>query len=471
MEARTPHWRAVVLPVSFALACIVLTVATWVAFGGSLPFEPQGYRFYMPLPQATSVYEDTSVRIAGIPVGKVVGVSRSGPRGARALVQMQPAYSPVRAGARAIVRSKTLLGEGYIEMTPGPAGAPAIQDGGTLAARQVAPTQQLFDVLRIFTPRTRGQIRSLFTGLAAALRGRSGALGDSIAQAGPTAANLTAIADALNGQRASVERLIADSGTVLSALGTREGVIQAAVRAGNAVLNVTAARDAALRATVSALPPFLRELRAASNTLSAASGDIGAGVGAIESATPELVPALRAIDAATPTFTELFERLPATLAAGDRALPELTRILRAARPALGAVYPAARQLIPVLQLLSVDRNSVVGSLANAAQIQNGVLDAPGIGPVHYAAGAVTIWNETVGGWVHKLPTNRSNPYPAPDSENNIANGGLRAFDCRNTGNPLVLPPTGSGAPPCLLQGPWKFEGKSAYYPRLKEAGP
>lgn len=73
--------------------------------------------------------------------------------------------------------------------------------------------------------------------------------------------------------------------------------------------------------------------------------------------------------------------------------------------------------------------------------------------------------------MHKLPTNRSNPYPAPSAEGDIATGGLRAYDCRNTGNPLVIPPTDTGSPPCKVQGPWTFDGKSAYYPRLQEAGP
>jgi phospholipid/cholesterol/gamma-HCH transport system substrate-binding protein len=471
MEARTPHWRAVVLPVAFALACAILTIATWVAFGGSIPFEPQGYRFYMPLPQATNVYEDTSVRIAGVTVGKVISVSRSGRAGAKALVQIDSQYAPVRAGATAIVRAKTLLGEGYIEMAPGPRTASAVPDGGSLAATQVRPTQQLFDVLRIFTPGTRAQVRSMFAGLAAATDGRSEAISDSLADAAPTATNLTTIADTLNGQSTALARLIADSGTVLSALGAREGVIQSAVRSGNAVFGVTAERNAGLAATVAALPAFLSELRSASGTLGATSSEIGAGVGALEQATPELVPALQAIDAATPTFRQLFERLPAALSAGERELPALDRILAAARPALAVLYPTVRQLIPVLQLLSADRTSVVGSLANAAQINNGVLMAPQIGPVHFSAGAVTIWNETIAGWVHKLPTNRSDPYPAPSAEGDIATGGLRAYDCRNTGNPLVIPPTGTGAPPCKVQGPWTFDGKSAYYPRLQEAGP
>jgi virulence factor Mce-like protein len=471
MEARTPHWRAFVLPLSFALACVVLTIATWVSFGGSLPFQPEGYRIYLPLPRATNIYQDTSVRIAGISVGKVVGVSRSGARGARALIELKPQFAPVRTGATAIVRAKTLLGEGYIEIAPGSPDAPPVPDGGTLGAGQVKPTEQLFDVLRTFTPPTRARIRSMFAGLAAATLNRSQALSDSIAYAGPTADNLATIAETLDGQGASLTHLVADTGTVLSALGRRAGVIETAVRAGNDVLAVTAQRNQALRATIVAFAPFLHELRAASTTLGAASGDIGAGVGALERATPQLVPAVTAIDRATPTFRELFLKLPPVLAAGDQELPALNRILDTGQLTLGALYGAMRQLIPVLQLISLDRTSVIGSLANSGQIQNGVMMAPGIGPTHYAAGAVTLWNESLGGWVKKLPTNRSNPYPGPNSEADIAHGGLRAFDCRNTGNEEYLPPTGTGAPPCLVQGPVAFNGQRNYYPRLQETGP
>lgn len=470
MDTRTPHWRSLLVPAGFALACVTLMIATWAAFGGSLPFQAQGYRFYMPLPAATNIYQDTSVRMAGITVGRVINVSRAG-AGARALIEISSRYAPLRAGARGVVRSKTLLGEGYIELAPGPRAAPAIPDGGTLARTHVMPTQQLFDVLRIFTPRTRAQIRSTFTGLAAALRGRSGSISSSLAHAAPTFTNLGQIAQTLVQESGSLQSLISDSGTVLSALGTREGVIESAIREGDAALTATARSRQGLRATVAALPPFLTQLRSAATTATAAAPDISAGVAALNRATPELVPALEAIDAAAPVFRTLFERLPAILGDGEQDLPALDRVLAAARPALAPVYTAARQLIPVFALLSADRNSVYGSLANAAQIQNGVVTAPGVGEIHYAAGALTLWNETVGGWIKKLPTNRSNPYPAPDTEGDIAIGGLRAFDCRNTGNPLYLPPTGTGAPHCLLQGPWEFNGKSAYYPRLQEAGP
>ncbi|MEA2314170.1 MAG: phospholipid/cholesterol/gamma-HCH transport system substrate-binding protein, partial [Solirubrobacteraceae bacterium] len=438
---------------------------------GSVPFQSSGYRFGLQLPEAGNVYQGTSVRIAGVTVGKVVSVTRSGAGGASALIQMQPEFSPIRTGAAAIVRSKTLLGEGYIELSPGSPSAPAIPDGGRLPVSRVLHRQQLFDVLKIFNPATRANVRSLFAGLSTALRGRSTSVGNVIASAGPTGANLTTVADTLNGQGPALQQLIADSGTVLSALGTRQGVMQSAVRAGNAVLDVTARQHRALAATITALPPFLTELRSASDTLGAASGDIGGAAGALDAATPQLVPALSAINTAAPTFRTLFERLPSTLTAGEHGLPALEAILHAATPSLAVVYAAARQLIPTLQLASLSRNSIVGTFANVGNLLNGVEIGQAGRPIHFAGAVTSIWNETIGGWKKKLPTNRANAYPLPDSALNVGRGGLRAYDCRNIGNPLYLPPTGTGTPPCKLQGPWTFDGVTAYYPRLQPAPP
>ncbi len=89
--------------------------------------------------------------------------------------------------------------------------------------------------------------------------------------------------------------------------------------------------------------------------------------------------------------------------------------------------------------------------------------------IHRAGGAVTVWNESIGGWIKRLPTNRANPYLRPDGLASLGREPLKSYDCRNTGNPLYVPPTGSGAPPCVTQGPWTYKGSTAFYPRLQRA--
>jgi hypothetical protein len=133
------------------------------------------------------------------------------------------------------------------------------------------------------------------------------------------------------------------------------------------------------------------------------------------------------------------------------------------------VYPASRQLIPLLQLTAADRDQLVAFFANVAQLSNLTYIGPGGKSLRGVGAIPSIWNETLSGWIKRLPSNRMNPYPKPRSSLQIASGALPAYDCRNTGNPDYLPPIGTGAPPCRLQGPWTLNGTTAYYPRLTEA--
>jgi ABC-type transporter Mla subunit MlaD len=238
------------------------------------------------------------------------------------------------------------------------------------------------------------------------------------------------------------------------------------------VLSATASRNARLAQTMQVLPSFLSELTRASNAITADAPDLGTAVAALEPIAPLLKPTLRAIDTAAPQFRALFAQLSPTLSAGTHALPALNRILPAAQSGFKQFYPASRELIPFLQLIAANPGGPAASFANVANVTNGVFVGPEGLVQYYATGLPTVWNETVGGWVKRLPTNRMNPYVEPGGLNNIQKlGYVKSFDCRNTGNPLLLPPTGTGTPPCVLQGPWTFDGKSAFYPRLQLAPP
>ena len=44
METRSPSLGKVLTMVLFALSCVGLLLFLWLSFGGTLPFNPQGYR-------------------------------------------------------------------------------------------------------------------------------------------------------------------------------------------------------------------------------------------------------------------------------------------------------------------------------------------------------------------------------------------------------------------------------------------
>jgi virulence factor Mce-like protein len=460
-----------VFPGIVALACVILTGALLVAFGSSVPFAAQGYRVTVPIAQAQNLVPGSGVEIAGVRIGKVVSISTA-PAGAEVQLQLQPRFAPLRVGAVAIARTKTLLGEGYVEIAPGSRNAPAVPDGGRLPASHVEPSVQLDQLLSTFGPSTRERLRSLFGGLAASLAGRDSQLSDALGHAAPVSESAGQVLATLDARRGDITRLIAAGAGIVDAVGSREGALESAVTAGDQVLAQTAARRRALAATVAELPGVEYQLHRTAGDVIAAGHDLDTALGDVSAVAPLVGPALRALDGAAPQLLGLFANLPAALAAGRLGLPALSAIAAAAERGFAQFYPTSRELIPFMQLFALEKLTPL-IFANTDNVAAGsYVDAAGV-PHTYGSGIITVWNESIAGWVKKLPTNRQNPYPEPpDSLLDTGRiGVIKSYDCRNIHNPLYLPPTGTGAPPCILQGPWTFDGVTGYYPRLKLAGP
>lgn len=456
----------------FGLVCVVLLIIAYTSFGGSVPLAPQGYRFTVPLPNAGNLAAGSEVDIAGVKVGRVESVGVSGGH-AIASVELQTAYAPLRTDARAIVRTKTLAGETYLELAPGANNGPVLADGAQLPPRQVSPSVTVDDFLKTFNPATRQQMRQMFAGLASAFGGRAQELNNALGEASPVAGNLATVLQTLDGETIQLQGLFNDSGIVLAALGARRGDLRAAVTAADRVLDATARRNQALMQTVRALPRFLGQLSSTARTLTSDSPDLQRAVGALLPAAAVLPQSLQDFDKYLPQYRSLFNALPATVAAAQRGLPALTRILRAVPGPFRSFYDTARQLIPIVQLFAAYREeAIIGPLANTSSVMNRTLVGQGGFIVHPGAGAFFFSNESLAGWTKRLPTNRENPYPTPDGLGLLAKiGYLKSYDCRHIHNPQLLPPTGTGVPPCVEQGPWTYRGKTARYPRLSPAPP
>src|ERR1700742_3020781 len=115
-----PSIGKLVAMVVFALACFGLLLFLWLAFGGPVPLKPKGYRFHTSFAEAGQLALEADVRISGVPVGKVKTITPDKKTGrADVVIQLDPQYSPLPSDAKAILRQKTLLGETYVELTPG----------------------------------------------------------------------------------------------------------------------------------------------------------------------------------------------------------------------------------------------------------------------------------------------------------------------------------------------------------------
>src|SRR3954462_11024866 len=124
MQKTAPTFGRLLTMVVFALSCFGLLLFLWLSFGGAVPLKPKGARFDVAFGEATQPGPEADVRIAGVTVGKV-REKRRDPRSNRTLatIDLQGRFAPIPDDTKAILRQKTLLGETYVELTPGSPGA------------------------------------------------------------------------------------------------------------------------------------------------------------------------------------------------------------------------------------------------------------------------------------------------------------------------------------------------------------
>ena len=85
MQKQAPTLGRLLVMVAFALSCFGLLLFLWLAFGGSIPLAPKGYRFYAAFPSATqsTVLGNRLVRRISHPQAQLVDWSQPPPPGRR----------------------------------------------------------------------------------------------------------------------------------------------------------------------------------------------------------------------------------------------------------------------------------------------------------------------------------------------------------------------------------------------------
>jgi phospholipid/cholesterol/gamma-HCH transport system substrate-binding protein len=466
-QAPTPAKLAVMT--FFALTCFGLLLFLWKAFGGPTPLAPEGYRVHVRFPEATQLADQADVRISGVPVGKVVALAQGGQR-TDATLQLDSKYAPLARDARAILRTKTLLGETYVELSPGSGDAPKLPEGGRLPDANVQPTTELDEVIRAFTPATRRDLKRFVIGTAASLKGRDQDLSDVVGNAGPLLRDSGSLLTILDSQRGALRRLVRDTGVTFDALGRNQAAVQTLVTAGDRLFATTAARDADLQRTLKLLPTFLDELRPTLAVGRATAADAAPVVHALAPAAPRLAPVLRDTIAITPGLRALLRETSPLIAAARTGVPAATRTVRAAPALIHQLEPAARDLRPTADFLGLYKREVIQSWMNVAAATQATFQNPGAAkPLHYLRVLIPITTEAFVTQGRRMASNRHNPYLAPGGLDKLATG-LEALDCTNTSNPQPLPVIGS-APPCRAQAPLAFDGRTQSFPQLRRDPP
>jgi phospholipid/cholesterol/gamma-HCH transport system substrate-binding protein len=438
MNKQRPSNLAMITMVAFTASCVGLLIFLWISFGGTLPFNAQGYRFSVEFNQATELAPNAEVEIAGVTVGHVTSVGLDHRTGlTRAVIQIDHQYVPRPANTRAILRQKTLLGETYVQLSAGNPHGPKLGDGATLPQGHVAQTVQLDQILNTFDPKTRAAFETWMQQGGLALTNRGQQFNAAFAQLYPFATNVNSVLAVLQRQKSATSTLLHDGGQVFSAVSSSPSQLQGFVRNTNQLFATTASRDAALAATIRAFPAFLAQTRVTTNTVGRFAANTKPLIDELHPAATQLNPALQSVDQLTPTLQTLMDNIPPLTEAGKTGLPALGNFLTEGVPFLTALKPFLGQLDPVINYIDTYRRELAAFFANgtaASQAQSS--GATGVPTVHYLRVSNPIGPESVATYQQTPYSNRSNPYLAPGAYGGLLSG-LPVFGsylC--TGNPL-----------------------------------
>ena len=139
MSKKAPSTTQLLVITGFALSCFGILLFLWITFGGPTPFKAKSYEVTIPFDEAAQLAQQSDVRISGVNVGKVKNIERDPGKLAIATIEIDDKYAPIPKDTRAILRTKTLLAETYVELTPGNRNGPKLAGRRRAAGRQRRP--------------------------------------------------------------------------------------------------------------------------------------------------------------------------------------------------------------------------------------------------------------------------------------------------------------------------------------------
>jgi len=427
---QAPSFGRIFAMVAFGLSCFGILVFLWLNFGGPVPLQPQGYRVTVGFPEATQLAQEADVRISGVRVGRV---KKKEPNPRTGLtdteIEIDARYAPIPKDTRAILRQKSLLGETYVELSPGTARSGNAADGGKLAAGQVAETVELDEILRGFDPVTRARFSTWFDQAGVAAKGNAEYLNDALALLTPFAEDTDQVLKVLRRQSDATQRLVRDTGYVFDALSERKGQLRDLIRNSNRTWEAIASRDSQLADTFRVFPTFLRESRATTERLTRFAGNTDPLITQLRPAARELSPTLIDLDALAPDLKGLFEDLDPLVRVSKRGLPATEQVLDNTRPLLGRLDPWLRNFTPIIDYLGLYKREISAFIVNDAAATQATERPFNQGNfLHYLRTANPVNPEMMTGWPFRLGTNRSNPYTEPGGYDKLeTEGHLEVF--------------------------------------------
>jgi len=298
------------------------------------PFlEPKAFKLNAEFSTAQAVVagQGQTVRVAGVRIGDIGGVTL---KDGRAIIAMdiEPRYADmVKTNATALLRPKTGLKDMFIDLEPGPADGTKVKEGWTIPIRATQPDVNPDEIFSVLDNDTRDYLKLLLNGLGKGLEGRGGDLQDIFARFEPTHRDLARVNGAVATRRSNLRRLITSLNQLNGELADNDDDLAQLVDSSAAVFRSFASEEANVSSAVRELPSTLRQT---TDTL----GKVQTFAELLGPTTEKLRPAVRALDPANKAVRPFAKEATPQLA------KQIRPFVREARPLVRDLKPVATRL-------------------------------------------------------------------------------------------------------------------------------
>lgn len=347
-----------VLALAGALLAAVAAAVGCAAAGGD-----GRYRVDALFDNASFLVAGQDVRIAGVTVGAVEDVSVTRDHRARIAMDIDRRFAPFRADADCFIAPQSLIGERFVQCSPGTPRAPVLgARAGHPPTVPLANTHSPVDadlVLSAFRLPVRERLSIVLGELGVGVAGNGRALSAAIRRSNPAIGATRRVLRIVDADRAVLGRLIDRSDAVIAELARRRGRVAAFVDEAQHVAGIAAQRDGALSEGIRRLPVTLDETRSS--------------LDALRALTERSQPLLKDLRTATAPLTQLVGDVPAFASAARPALRRLAKMsqtgtatLRDGAPVVRRLRSFARRAVPAGELVAElteslrDRGAVEG---------------------------------------------------------------------------------------------------------------
>jgi phospholipid/cholesterol/gamma-HCH transport system substrate-binding protein len=305
---------------------------------------------------ASNLVAGEDMKIAGVRAGVVKSVELRDDRLARVVLEVDRPFAPFHADASCEIRSQSLIGERFIQCTPGtPEAGPlepaAGEDAPTVPPDQSTSPVDLDLVFDVFRAPYRERLAIILNELGAGLTGRGEDLNAIIRSANPALAQTRRVLSTLNSQGAELQQGIDQTDRVLAKVAEDPNSLSQFIGKLGAVSERFGSHNQALGESIAKLPPLLEQAEPALRELDAISVEGRPVLASLRRASPpvrslanQLGPFARA---ARPTLARLGDAAAKGKTALDDSLPFLDSTRRTLTE-LQPLTPTTRDLISSL---------------------------------------------------------------------------------------------------------------------------